>query len=177
VTVGVPKESFPGEQRVALVPAVIPSLRKAGLEVIIESGAGQLAGFSDAAYTEKGATIAPDRASVFSAPDIVVQVLCYGSNDRTGHHDLPLFRQGQILIGFLRPFGSRDVVQQIAATGVTSFAVELIPRITRAQSMDALSSMATICGYKAILMAADRLPRMFPCSPPQQAPSPRASHH
>jgi NAD(P) transhydrogenase subunit alpha len=162
VTVGVPQESFPGEQRVALVPAVIPSLRKAGVDVVIESGAGQLAGFSDAAYTEKGATIAPDRASVFSAADIVVQVLCYGSNDLTGHHDLPLLRQSQVLIGFLRPFGSRDVVQQIAATGVTSFAVELIPRITRAQSMDALSSMATICGYKAILMAADRLPRMFP---------------
>jgi NAD(P) transhydrogenase subunit alpha len=162
VIVGVPKEIFPGEQRVALAPAVIPSLRKGGLEVGIESGAGVPAGFADAAYEEKGAKVLPDRESVFSAADIVAQVLCYGSNDQTGKQDLSLFRRGQVVVGFLRPLGSREVVHEIAATGVTSFAIELIPRITRAQSMDALSSMATICGYKAMLMAADRLPRMFP---------------
>jgi len=106
--------------------------------------------------------ILPNRAAVFGTADVVLQVLCYGSNDLTGKDDLPLFRRGQALIGFLRPRGSVEVLQQIAATGVTSFAVELMPRTTRAQSMDALSSMATICGYKAVLIAADTLPRMFP---------------
>jgi NAD(P) transhydrogenase subunit alpha len=162
VIVGVPKESYPGERRVALVPKTVPSLTKAGLQVVIETGAGTEAGYPDSQYAEKGVTILPNRAAVFGAADVVVQVLCYGSNDLTGKEDLPLFRRGQVLIGFLRPRGSAEVLRQIAATGVTSFAVELIPRTTRAQSMDALSSMATICGYKAVLIAADTLPRMFP---------------
>ncbi len=160
--VGVPKESFPGERRVGLVPMVVPNLAKAGLEVIIEKGAGVEAGYPDAAYTDKGAKIVPDRASVFGMADIVVQVLCYGSNERLGRADLPLMRRDQVLIGFLRPLGSREILQEIAGTGVTSFSVELIPRSTRAQSMDALSSMATICGYKAVLVAADILPKLFP---------------
>ena len=142
--VGVPKESYPGERRVALVPVAIPNLIKAGLEVIVETGAGEQAGYPDALYVDKGAKIVPDRAAVFSTADIVVQVLCYGSNDVTGKADLPLMRSGQTLIGFLRPFGSAEIVQQIAQAGVTSFSVELMPRTTRAQSMDALSSMATM---------------------------------
>jgi NAD(P) transhydrogenase subunit alpha len=162
VIVGVPKESYPGERRVALVPLVLPNLAKAGLEVIVESGAGDQAGYPDAAYTEKGAKIVPDRAAVFGTADIVVQVLCYGSNDVTGKADLPLMCKGQTLIGFLRPFGSQEVVQQIAQAGVTAFSVELMPRTTRAQSMDALSSMATICGYKAVLLAAENSLRIFP---------------
>jgi NAD(P) transhydrogenase subunit alpha len=141
---------------------VVPNLMKAGLEVVVESGAGEQAGYPDKFYVEKGAKIARDRAGVFSAADIVVQVLCYGSNDVSGRADLPLLKRGQVLIGFLRPLGSAEVLQQIADTGVTSFAVELVPRITRAQSMDALSSMGTICGYKAVLAAADTLPRLFP---------------
>ncbi|HYL62216.1 MAG TPA: Re/Si-specific NAD(P)(+) transhydrogenase subunit alpha [Candidatus Methylomirabilis sp.] len=160
--VGVPKESFPGERRVAMVPAVIPSLTKAGLEVIVEAGAGASAGYLDADYTAKGAKIVPNRADVFGKADIVIQVLCYGSNDRTGKADLPLYRNGQALIGFLRPLGSLESLQDIAATGVTSFSIELMPRTTRAQSMDALSSMATMSGYKAVVMAADKLPRIFP---------------
>ena len=160
--VGVPKESYPGERRVAFVPVVIPNLAKAGLEVIVESGAGEQAGYPDAAYVEKGAKIVPDRAAVFSTADIVVQVLCYGSNDITGKADLPLLRRGQTLIGFLRPLGSGEIVQQIAQAGVTSFSVELMPRTTRAQSMDALSSMGTICGYKAVLLAAETSLRIFP---------------
>ncbi len=160
--VGVPRESFPGERRVALVPGVIPNLTKAGLQVVVEAGAGAQAGYPDAEYTAKGAKIVPDRAEVFRTADIVVQVLCYGSNDRTGKADLPLFRRDQVLIGFLRPLGSLETIQEIAATGVTSFSVELMPRTTRAQSMDALSSMATICGYKAVILAADTLPRIFP---------------
>jgi len=162
VIVGVPKESYPGEQRVALVPVVIPNLIKAGLEVVVEAGAGEQAGYPDAAYIEKGAQIVPDRTAVFGTADIVVQVLCYGSNDVTGKADLPLYKRGQALIGFLRPFGSAEVVQQIAQAVVTSFSVELIPRTTRAQSMDALSSMATVCGYKAVLLAAETSPRIFP---------------
>ena len=160
--VGIPKESYPGERRVALVPVVVPNLVKAGLEVIVETGAGDQAGYPDKMYVDKGARIAPDRAAVFSAADIVVQVLCYGSNDLTGKADLPLMRSGQALIGFLRPLGSAEIVQQIAQAGVTAFSIELMPRTTRAQSMDALSSMATCCGYKAVLLAAETSPRIFP---------------
>ena len=159
---GVPKESYPGERRVALVPVVIPNLTKVGFEVVVESGAGAGAGYPDALYTDKGAKILPDRAAVFAQAEIVVQVLCYGSNDITGKADVPLMRRGQALIGFLRPLGSLEVIQQIAQTGVTSFAVELMPRTTRAQNMDALSSMATICGYKAVLLAGVTLPKIFP---------------
>ena len=160
--VGVPREIFPGERRVALVPAVIPNLKKAGLDVIVESGAGVEAGYPDAEYTAKGATLVGSRAEVFAQADIVLQVLSYGSNDRNGQDDLPLLRRGQVLIGFLRPLGDVRTVQDIAATGATAFSVELMPRTTRAQSMDALSSMGTICGYKAVLLAADTLPRIFP---------------
>jgi len=160
--VGVPKEAFPGERRVALVPMVVPNLTKAGFQVLVESGAGADAGYPDADYAEKGAKLAASRAEVFGSADVIVQVLSFGSNDVTGQDDLPLFRPQHAVIGFLRPFGSLEAAQQLAATGVTSFSVELMPRITRAQSMDALSSMATICGYKAVLLAADRLPRMFP---------------
>jgi H+-translocating NAD(P) transhydrogenase subunit alpha len=160
--VGVPRESFPGERRVALVPAVIPNLTKAGLEVIVESGAGASAGYPDGDYVAKGAKVTPDRAEVFRVADIVAQVLCYGSNDRTGKADVPFFRSGQVLIGFLRPLGSIETIQEIASKGVTSFSVELMPRTTRAQSMDVLSSMATICGYKAVVLAADTSPRIFP---------------
>jgi NAD(P) transhydrogenase subunit alpha len=162
MVIGVPRESFPGERRVAMVPAVIASLAKAGLEVVIEAGAGSAAGYLDADYAAKGARLIPERSEVFKLADVVVQVLCYGSNDRTGKADLPLMRPGQILVGFLRPLGSLETIQELSATGVTAFSVELMPRITRAQSMDVLSSMATICGYKAVLLAADRLPKLFP---------------
>src|SRR5213596_382022 len=160
--VGVPRETFPGERRVALVPLTVPNLTRAGLQVVVEAGAGASAGYPDAEYTAKGAKIVPDRAEVFRAADIVVQVLCYGSNDKTGQADVPLYRRGQVLVGFLRPLGSIETIQEIASKGVTSFSVELMPRTTRAQSMDVLSSMATICGYKAVVLAADTSPRIFP---------------
>src|SRR5437773_1409889 len=160
--IGVPREVFPGERRVALAPAVIPNLAKAGFEVRIEAGAGAGAGYLDADYAAKGAKIVAERGEVFRSADVVAQVLCYGSDDKAGAGDLPLLRRGQILVGFLRPLGSLDTIQEVAATGVTTFSVELMPRTTRAQSMDALSSMATICGYKAVVMAADTLPRIFP---------------
>jgi len=162
VIIGIPKEIYPGERRVALVPSVIPTLTKAGFEVQVQAGAGMDAGYPDSLYIEKGAQIIPDRSAVFGAADVVAQVLCYGSNDVNGELDVPLYRRGQILVGFLRPFGSLEIVQRIAQTGVTSFSVELMPRITRAQSMDALSSMATVAGYKAVLIAAGSHPRIFP---------------
>jgi NAD(P) transhydrogenase subunit alpha len=160
--VGVPKEIFPRERRVALVPVVVPTLIKAGFEIMVEASAGDSAGYRDADYVEKGARLVTSRVQLFQTCDVIVQVLSYGSNDVTGKDDLALYRRDQTIIGFHRPFGSAESVQQLASSGVTSFSVELMPRITRAQSMDALSSMATICGYKAVLLAADRLPRMFP---------------
>jgi NAD(P) transhydrogenase subunit alpha len=162
VIIGVPKESYPGDRRVALVPAVLPVLTKAGFEVQIQSGAGIEAGYVDSLYSDKGAKIVSDRAAVFAAADIVAQVLCYGANDITGKQEVPLYRRDQVLVGFLRPFGEQQVVQEVAAAGVTAFSVELMPRTTRAQSMDALSSMATVAGYKAVLIAADNHPRIFP---------------
>ena len=160
--VGVPREIYPGERRVALDPTVIPNLVKAGLEVVVEAGAGIESGYLDEEYAAKGAKILPERAAVFAAADIIVQVLCFGSNDKNGRADLGLFHPGQALVGFLRPLGAIEATRDLAATGVTSFAVELMPRSTRAQSMDALSSMATICGYKSVLMAAELSPRVFP---------------
>lgn len=160
--VGVPKEIYPGERRVALTPVVVPMLAKAGLAVAVEAGAGAAAGYPDAQFQEKGAKILPDRASVFAQSDIIVQVLCHGANDKNGEQDLALLRRGQILIGFFRPLASAETVQQVAQTGVTAFAVELMPRTTRAQSMDALSSMASIAGYKAVIAVADALPKIFP---------------
>jgi H+-translocating NAD(P) transhydrogenase subunit alpha len=160
--IGVCRESFPGERRVALTPVVLPALIKNGLEVFVETGAGVEAGYLDSDFVAKGGKIAGSREEVFRDADILVQVLGYGSNDKTGEKDLPLLRRDQILIGFLRPLGAVERVKELAATGVCSFAVELMPRITRAQAMDALSSMATVSGYKAVVMAAAALPRLFP---------------
>jgi NAD(P) transhydrogenase subunit alpha len=161
VIVGVPAETYPGERRVALVPAVLPALAKAGCDVVIETGAGEAAGFPDAAYVERGARMA-SRDEVFATADVVLQVLGYGANDRTGDADLARLRRDQVVIAFFRPLGSPRTVQALAATGATAFAVELMPRITRAQAMDALSAMSTVAGYKAVALAAWLLPRMFP---------------
>jgi NAD(P) transhydrogenase subunit alpha len=162
VIVGVPKEIFPGERRVALVPASIAALAKAGADVLIETGAGQLAGYPDAEYQAKGARIAPARNDVFAAADVVFQIVGYGANPATGRDDLPRFRPGQVIVGFLRALGNPEALEELAATGCVGFAIEMLPRISRAQSMDALSSMAMVAGYKAVLLAADTLTRMFP---------------
>ncbi len=122
--IGVPKESFHGERRVALVPAVIPNLAKAGFEVVVEAGAGLGAGYPDADYGAKGAKIVTERSGVFKSADVIAQVLCYGSDDKAGARDLPQLRRGQILVGFLRPLGSLETLQEVAATGVTAFSVE-----------------------------------------------------
>jgi H+-translocating NAD(P) transhydrogenase subunit alpha len=152
--VGIPRETWPGETRVALIPSAVATLRKTGLGVIVEEHAGTAAGFTDAAFRNAGAEIA-SRAKVFSAADILLQV-------RAVPAELSMLRSGQTVIGFADPLGSPDAVEEVARTGATAFSMELMPRITRAQSMDALSSMATIAGYKGVLLAANHLPRMFP---------------
>ena len=162
MVIGVPKETFPGERRVALVPGALPALIKAKVEVLIESGAGTEAGYPDTAYQEKSAKIAARRADVFNTADVILQVRGLGANPEAGRADLPLFRRDQIVIGLLDPLSSPKSAQELAVRGVTAFALELLPRITRAQSMDVLSSMATVAGYKAVLLAAETLPRMFP---------------
>ena len=112
--VGLPREIYPGERRVALVPGVVPVLLKAGLEVVVQAGAGAEAGYPDAEYAARGATVLEDRAEVFRAADVVTQVLCHGSNDRTGQDDLALLSRGKVLIGFLRALGSLETVREIA---------------------------------------------------------------
>jgi NAD(P) transhydrogenase subunit alpha len=159
--IGVPSEKFPGERRVALIPASIAALKKAGLDVLIEQGAGQQAGFTDDAYREKGAQVVASRAEVFAA-DVILQVRTGGAAGDQGQADLSLLRAGQFVIGMADPLGAPQAARELAARGVTAFALELIPRITRAQSMDVLSAMATIAGYKAVLLAGNTLPRMFP---------------
>ena len=160
--VGVPKEIFPGENRVALVPANIPILKKTGLDVAIEKGAGLAAGYPDSIYTEKGASIANSRADLFKSADIMLYVRALGANPNAGKSDLDLMKKDQIIIGAMEPLSEPDSLKLLADKGVTAYAMELMPRITRAQSMDILSSMATIAGYKAVLLAANTLPRMFP---------------
>ncbi len=160
--VGVPQETFPGECRVAVIPAVVPFLIKAGLEVIVQQGAGEAAFFSDAEYEEKGARIVPSRTDLFAQADIVLQVRSPGANPEKGADDLASFHSGQVVIGHHEPLSEIATVQDLARRGVTALAMELMPRITRAQSMDSLSSMATIAGYRAVLLAAEALPRMFP---------------
>src|SRR6187200_34631 len=152
--VGVPRETFAGETRVALVPAAVPALVKSGLEVAVESGAGVSAGFPDELYRAQGATLS-SRQDVFKTADIILQV-------RALPADSSLLRSGQTVIGFADPLGAPKPIRDLAPAGVNLFSMELMPRITRAQSMDALSSMATIAGYKGVLLAATTLPRMFP---------------
>ena len=159
--VGVAKEVFPGERRVAMVPAVLPSLTKAGIEVIVEPGAGLEAGYPDEAYVEKGARIAADRDEVFAA-DVVFQVRTAGAGAEAAETDLPRMKKGGVVIGMADPLGCPEAAKKVAETGATLFSLELVPRITRAQSMDVLSSMATIAGYRAVLLAATTLPKMFP---------------
>jgi len=159
MNLGVPKETYPRERRVAIVPAVLPALKKLGIDIVIERGAGEEAGFPDSTFGDQ-VTFA-DRAEVFQA-DILAQVRAPGANPVNGAADISLMRSGQVIIGFAEPLTTPDVARAVADRGAILLAMELVPRITRAQSMDALSSMATIAGYKAVLLAAEALPRMFP---------------
>jgi NAD(P) transhydrogenase subunit alpha len=158
--VAIPRESFPGEKRVALIPASVPGLVKASLEVVVEKGAGVEAGYPDAQYEAKGAKIA-DRTAVFAA-DVLLQVRAAGANPEAGKADLARYRQGQIVIAMTDPLNNPQPSQELAAKGVALFSLELLPRITRGQAMDVLSSMATIAGYRAVLLAAMNIKKMFP---------------
>lgn len=159
---GVVKETFPGENRVSLVPANIATLKKAGLDVTMESGAGAAAGYPDSAYEEKGVRIVSRRTDVFAIADVMLYVRALGANPEVGKADLDLSKSDQVVIGMMEPLSQPDSLKLLADKGITAFAMELMPRITRAQGMDTLSSMATIAGYKAVLLAAEALPRMFP---------------
>ncbi len=160
--IAVAKETFPGERRVALVPSSMPALTKLACTVRVESGAGLAAGYSDDAYHAAGAEIVTDRRELFASADLVLQVRTLGANPVAGRADLDLMHDGLAVVGTADPLGNASAAKELAVCGVTLFAMELIPRITRAQSMDVLSSMATIAGYKAVLLAANHLPKMFP---------------
>lgn len=151
--VGVPKETIPGEQRVALVPELVPKLTKAGLDVIVQPGAGAAAGFLDPAYVEKGARLEPE---VFDKADVLLKV------QPPTIDEIDRMKESSVLIGFLQPYANGAAIKSLAARKVTAFSMELMPRITRAQPMDALSAMSTIAGYKAVLIAASHLPKFFP---------------
>jgi H+-translocating NAD(P) transhydrogenase subunit alpha len=156
VRVAVPKETAPGERRVALVPEIVEKLVGAGFEVVVEAGAGAEASFSDGEYEEAGAKVVSSREELFARADGVVKV------QKPGPEEIELLREGSILISLLEPLTDRQGIEQLARRGVIGFALESVPRITRAQPMDALSSQATVAGYKAVLLAAERLPRFFP---------------
>lgn len=159
--VGVAREVCPGEGRVALIPASIPALTKGGLRVVVEAGSGEAAGYPDARYAEKGAEIAPSRDQALAA-DVILQVRSAGANGHCAQSDLYRVRPDQVFIGMCDPLGEPSAISEWATRGATLFALELLPRISRAQSMDVLSSMATLSGYRAVLLAATALPKMFP---------------
>ncbi|RPH96056.1 Re/Si-specific NAD(P)(+) transhydrogenase subunit alpha [candidate division KSB1 bacterium] len=160
--IGVPKEATAGDRRVALVPDAAAMLIKNGMEVLIESGAGTGAEYLDESYREKGAKILAGRDEVFAQADVILQINLLGMTPDTQKAELSRLRKDQTAIGFLDPLGNPQLCEDLAARGVTSFAFDLLPRITRAQSMDSLSSMAMVAGYKAVLIAAEALPRFFP---------------
>src|SRR5438270_782103 len=149
---GVPKETVPGERRVALVPEAVGRLAGAGFEVAVERGAGEAASFPDEAFAEAGASLVEN---AFDA-DAVVKV------QKPSAEEAEALRDGSVLVAFLQPLTDAEGIERLSAQGVIAFAMESIPRITRAQPMDALSSQATVSGYKAIVLAAERLPRFFP---------------
>lgn len=159
---GVPKESFPGERRVALVPKDVAALTKAGLQLAIESGAGAAALHGDGDYEAQGARVEADRKRLFSEADIVLTVRGPGSHRDFPQADLDALKPAAAIVGFLDPLDDPGMTKALAERGLTLLSMELMPRITRAQSMDALSSMATVSGYKAVLLAANTAPRLFP---------------
>lgn len=153
---GILKESAPGETRVPLLPESLKSLLAQGVQIVVEAGAGLAAGASDQAYTEAGATVTADRTSLLAQADLLPVVNVPDAADQA------LLKPGAVVIGFLKPLDAPSGLAAAMDRSITLFSMELVPRITRAQSMDALSSMATVAGYKAIVMAADLLPRLFP---------------
>jgi NAD(P) transhydrogenase subunit alpha len=160
--IAVPKETAEGERRVALVPAAAAALKKAGHEIRVERGAGIASGFIDDEYERIGATMYDNRAALLSEAETIVQVKAAGANSTNGTHDLGPLHTGQTVIGFAEPLTSHDATRALAERGAALIAMELIPRITRAQAMDALSSQANLAGYKAVVKAADLIGQAFP---------------
>ena len=160
--VGIPKEIASGERRVALVPDTVAKLVASGMEVVVESGAGEEANFSDEMYKEAGAALSPDAASLLSDVEVVLKVQGPAMNEALNKHEVDLMADGIALISFLQPLTNLDLVRKLKAKGITSFSMDTVPRIARAQSMDALSSMSSLAGYKAAIMAADSLAKYFP---------------
>ena len=160
--IGIPSEVKTGEKRVAMSPANVQSLTDKSVKVLVQANAGAAAGYPDEEYTAAGATIAADRAEIFASADIILQVQSFGSNNENSDDDMALVRSGQLIIGMMDPLASPQAAQAVADKGATAIALELVPRISRAQSMDVLSSMATLAGYKAVLMGASAAPRIFP---------------
>ena len=160
--IGIPAEIKTAEKRVAMSPANVQSLTDKGVKVLFQTNAGDAAGYPDTLYTEAGATISTDRAEIFAQADIILQVQSFGSNNENSEADLASLRSGQMVIGMMDPLASPQAAQAVADKGATAIALELVPRISRAQSMDVLSSMATLAGYKAVLMGASAAPRIFP---------------
>jgi NAD(P) transhydrogenase subunit alpha len=149
--IGVPKETAAGERRVALVPELVTKLTGSGIDVVVEAGAGEAASFTDDAFRDAGAELGDPWAA-----DVIAKVR------KPSAEELGRLRSGQVLIGFLQPLTDQEGIERLSEAGVTAFAMESIPRITRAQPMDALSSQATVSGYKAVVLAADRLPKFLP---------------
>ncbi len=160
--VGVVKESYPDERRVALVPGVAAALVKKGMQVLVESGAGITAGYADEEFATAGATLVSKRRQVFDEADVLLMVRAAGANRQAGVADVQAMHAGQYVIGLMDPLGAPRDAQALAAANVVGFALELLPRISRAQSMDVLSAMANLAGYKAVLLAANEAPRIFP---------------
>ena len=160
--IGIPSEIKTGEKRVAMSPANVQSLTDKSVKVLIQADAGSAAGYPDAEFTAAGAAVTTDRAELFASADIILQVQSFGSNNENSDADLALLRSGQLIIGMMDPLASPQAAQAVADKGATAIALELVPRISRAQSMDVLSSMATLAGYKAVLMGASAAPRIFP---------------
>ena len=160
--IGIPAEIKTAEKRVAMSPANVQSLTDKGVKVLFQTNAGDAAGYPDGLYIEAGATISRDRAEIFAQADIILQVQSFGSNNENSEADLASLRSGQLVIGMMDPLASPQAAQAVAEKGATAIALELVPRISRAQSMDVLSSMATLAGYKAVLMGASAAPRIFP---------------
>lgn len=160
--IGVPKEIVAGETRVALVPKIVAQLVKEGSEVLIEGGAGEEAFFADAEYQQAGAKALKEAKALYSEADVILKVQPPVVNDAAGAHEAEMMKKGSAFIGLLSPLLNREAVQHMLDRNITSFAMEYIPRIARAQSMDVLSSMASIAGYRAVLLAAARLGRHMP---------------
>ena len=161
MTIGVPREIHDGERRVATTPDVVAQLQKLGYNVAVEAGAGELASFSDDAYRAAGATVVADTRELWATSDIVTKVRQPAAHPRLGVHEVDLLRNGQVLISFLYPAQNPDLLQRLSAAGVTTLAMDSVPRISRAQKMDALSSMANIAGYRAVVEAAQHFGRFF----------------